>query len=106
MGDTLGEMGHFAEPALLILTSLANGPNHGYGMLEDIERLAGVRLGPGTLYGALARLERGGYIVPLEAQERRRPYMLTDRGRRALHEQLVSLHRIVTAGLTRLERPA
>ena len=54
----LTDLGRFAEPSLLILASLAGGPKHGYAMMEDIEAMSGVRLGPGTLYGALARLER------------------------------------------------
>jgi len=55
------------------MISLADGPKHGYAMLKDIETLAGARLGPGTLYGALARLERPGLIAPLAAVERRPP---------------------------------
>src|ERR1043165_8067396 len=58
----LDDFGRFSEPALLILVSLADGPKHGYSMTEDIEMVAGVRLGPGTLYGALARLETRGLI--------------------------------------------
>src|SRR6267143_255999 len=49
-------MGHYSDPPLLVLASLANGPKHGHAMIEDIERLCGTRLGPGTLYGAIARL--------------------------------------------------
>ena len=45
----LNEFGRFSEPALLILISLADGPKHGYAMVEDIAGVAGVRLGPGTL---------------------------------------------------------
>ncbi len=60
-GDEVTELGRFAEPALLILVSLAGGDKHGYAMIEDIEQLKGMRLGPGTLYGALARLERRGW---------------------------------------------
>src|SRR5215467_11811459 len=51
----LSELGRFSDPSLLILASLAGGPKHGYAMMEDIEAMSGVRLGPGTLYGALAR---------------------------------------------------
>ena len=61
-GDELSELGRFTEPALLILVSLAGGDKHGYAMIEDIEQLSGMRLGPGTLYGALARLERRGAV--------------------------------------------
>ena len=80
----LSERGQPPEPGLLILTSLAGGPKHGYAMIEDIDRIARVRLGPGTLYGALARLEARGLIEPLPDDERRRPYQLTGLGREVL----------------------
>ena len=72
------------DPTVLILASLADGPKHGYAMIEDIVRLAGVRLGPGTLYAALARLEERAMIEPLASTDRRRPYRLTDTGRAQL----------------------
>ena len=53
------------DPNLLILSSLAEGAKHGYAMMEDIEQFAGVRLGPGTLYGAITRLEQAGWIRPV-----------------------------------------
>lgn len=98
----LNERGQPPEPGLLILTSLAGGPKHGYAMIEDIERIARVRLGPGTLYGALARLEARGLIEPLPDEERRRPYRLTGFGREVLGEQLASIRQIAEAGLRRL----
>ena len=55
--DELDDFGRFAEPALMILISLADGPKHGYAMTDDIEEVSGVRFGPGTLYGAITRLE-------------------------------------------------
>ncbi len=95
-------MGRFSEPALLILVSLANGDKHGYAMMEDIERFSGTRLGPGTLYGALARLERRGWIEPLPAEDRRRPYRMTGAGAAVLRDQLMTMQNFVAAGLTRL----
>ncbi len=62
-----------SDPSLLIMASLAEGPKHGYAMTRDIEAMAGVKLGPGTLYGAIARLEERGLIEPLETEDRRRP---------------------------------
>ena len=56
------EAGHYSDPPLLVLASLASGPKHGHAMVEDIESLCGTRLGPGTLYGAIARLEQQGWI--------------------------------------------
>ena len=97
-----GQQGQPPGPGLLILTSLAGGPKHGYAMIADITRLAGVRLGPGTLYVALARLEARGLIEPLPLEERRRPYRLTGPGREALGKQLASIQQITEAGLARL----
>src|SRR5260221_7933850 len=76
----LTELGPFADAGLLILASLAAGPKHGYAMLEDIEEMAGVRMGPGTLYTTLARLQQRGWIEALPAEDTRRPYRLTGAG--------------------------
>src|SRR5215218_1825654 len=90
------------EPALLILVSLASQPRHGYAIILDVEALCGVRMGPGTLYGAIARLERLGLIEPLPSQDRRRPYRLTESGARALREELSTLRAVAATGLQRL----
>jgi DNA-binding PadR family transcriptional regulator len=100
--DELDDFGRFSEPALLILISLAEGPKHGYSMAEDIEAIAGVRLGPGTLYGAIARLESRGLIEPLKAEDRRNPYQLTGLGARALRARLDAMSAVVRAGQRRL----
>jgi DNA-binding PadR family transcriptional regulator len=90
------------DAALLLLISLAGGPKHGHAMLLDVHRFAGVRLGPGTLYGALSRLEAAGEVEPMPPEGRRRPYRLTDSGRRSLERKLGSLERAVHAGLERI----
>jgi len=96
------DFGRFSDPSLLILASLADGNKHGYGMMNDIETMAGIRLGAGTLYGALARLEKAGLIKALAAEDRRRPYQLTAKGISALREQLTLLQNIASTGLKRL----
>lgn len=98
----LGGFGRFAEPGLLILISLAGGPKHGYAMTEDIQTVAGVKLGPGTLYGALARLESKGLIEVLASGDRRIPYRLTGAGEKALREQLAALEAMARVGAGRL----
>jgi DNA-binding PadR family transcriptional regulator len=90
------------DPALLLMISLAGGPKHGHAMLLDIADFAGVRLGPGTLYGALSRLEEEGIVTPLPSDGRRRPYRLTSGGRRALQRRLGGLNRAVRTGLQRV----
>ncbi len=97
------ELGRFSDPALLILASLAGGAKHGYAMMEDIEGSSGVHLGPGTLYGAIARLEAGGLIEALPVNERRRPYQLTSKGAAFLRQSLASLQEFVRLGFKRLE---
>ena len=91
-----------SDPTLLVLASLSDGDKHGYAMMEDIERFAGVRLGPGTLYGAITRLEERGWIRPVGGTERRQPYTITGAGRAYLTEQLEQLERVVKTGLRRL----
>lgn len=90
------------DPGLLVLASLAGGPKHGYAITSDVEQMADVRLGPGTLYGALSRLEGRGLIESLPAEDRRRPYQLTEAGKAALGEQLRVLERVARSGLDRL----
>ncbi|HEV2238897.1 MAG TPA: helix-turn-helix transcriptional regulator [Ktedonobacterales bacterium] len=102
MRGQLSDLGRFSDPSLLILSSLASGAKHGYAMMEDIRAFSGTQLEPGTLYGALARLERRGWVEPLPEQERRRPYRLTALGVAVLREQLASMQRVVATGLGRL----
>src|SRR5512137_3125509 len=98
----INDLGHFSNPSLLILASLADGEKHGYAMMEDIQAMTGVRLGPGTLYGAITRLEQGGLIESLPADDRRRPYRLTAAGARLLRQTLSELERFAGMGLKRL----
>ncbi len=90
------------DPSLLVLTSLAGGPKHGHALTKDIEHFAGAKLGPGTLYGAVSRLEDRGLIEPLEPDGRRRPYRLTAAGSEYLVASLGDLRRIADTGVTRL----
>lgn len=99
---SLADLGRFSDPSLLILSSLASGPKHGYAMIQDIEQYSGTRLEVGTLYGALARLEKQGWIEAMEPIERRRPYRLTLLGMTVLREQLSTMSKVVSTGLERL----
>lgn len=95
-------LGRFAEPAVLILSSLAGGDKHGYALIKDIEQFAGVTLGPGTLYGALTRLERRGLVQALTPEQRRRPFRLTGPGSTALRSYLLHARSVADTGLGRL----
>lgn len=96
------EFGRFAEPSLLILVSLSDGPKHGYAIMQDVEQGTGRPMGAGTLYGALARLEERGFIEPMAPVERRRPYRLTAIGASNLAEQLQGLSEYAQRGLRHL----
>jgi DNA-binding PadR family transcriptional regulator len=100
--DPLSALGRYTGPATLILSSLAGGEKHGYALTKDIDQFAGVRLAPGTLYEALARLEGQGLIEPVPTDDRRRPYRLTAAGAGALRAQLNDQHRVAEVGLRRL----
>ena len=90
------------EPTLLVLASLADGEKHGYAMMEDIQRFADLLLGPGTLYGAITRLEQRGWIEPVASDDRRQPYRLTSAGREYLREQLAGMDKILRTASRRL----
>jgi DNA-binding PadR family transcriptional regulator len=90
------------DASVLILTSLAGGAKHGYALIKDVKGFAGVELGPGTLYGALDRLERLGLIEALPAEDRRQPYRITSAGVAALRVHLDSIERVRAAGRLRL----
>lgn len=92
-----------SDPTILVLASLADGDKHGYAMMEDIERFAGARLGPGTLYGAITRMEERGWIRAVASEDRRRPYTITALGRRHLEEQIGQLEHLVKTAQRRLK---
>jgi len=96
------------EPTFLILTALASGPLHGYGVIQEVSSLSGgeVRLRAGTLYGALDRLTEQDLIV-VDREEAvdgrlRRYYRLTDRGAGVLATEVDRLRRNAAAAAARL----
>jgi DNA-binding PadR family transcriptional regulator len=91
-----------SDRSVLILTSLADEPKHGYALIKDIEDFAGIKLGAGTLYGALAMLEKAGLVEALPAEDRRRPYRITAAGREQLRTRLLEAVRIAEVGLRRI----
>lgn len=102
----LAGFGRYSQPALLVLLSLLERERHGYAIAQDVHAMTAERPGPGTLYGAIARLEERGLIEAVEGEGRRKPYRLTDRGlteaEREVH-RLGSLTREVTRRLQRRE---
>ncbi|MGF6889132.1 DNA-binding PadR family transcriptional regulator [Nocardia sp. GAS34] len=97
---------HSNDAQMLVLTALAGGPLHGYAINTAIEKLTGTRLGPGSLYGALTRLEARQLIEPVpdrsDARDRQRPVRITAAGRETLHAELEQMARVARAGLRAL----
>jgi DNA-binding PadR family transcriptional regulator len=91
-----------SDRSVLVLTSLAGGPKHGYALIKDIEGFAGIRLGPGTLYGCIAKLEKAALVEALPSEDRRHPYRITAAGLEAVKERLVESARIAEIGLSRV----
>jgi DNA-binding PadR family transcriptional regulator len=96
------------EPTFLILTALADGPRHGYGIVREVGELSGgqVSLLTGTLYTALDRLSAEGLVEPDHEAEvdgrLRRYYRLTTEGLAALTAETARLRRLTTAAEARL----
>ncbi|GHJ50934.1 PadR family transcriptional regulator [Micromonospora chersina] len=96
------------EPTFLILTALAGGPRHGYGIIQEVTALSAARVSllPGTLYTALDRLTAQG-LVERDREEvvdgrLRRYYRLTTAGLDALRAETARLRQLATAAETRL----
>jgi DNA-binding PadR family transcriptional regulator len=101
-GREAGGLARFGEPGVLVLLALSDGPKHGYAITADVAERTGIELGPGTLYGSLAKLVNLGLIAALPSEYRRRPYEITAAGRAALSAQLQRWARVVETGRTRL----
>ncbi|WKD50532.1 PadR family transcriptional regulator [Microbulbifer spongiae] len=103
--NDLNQFGRFTEPAVLILISLAECPRHGYAIARDIDQVTGYKPGPGTLYGALGRLETRGFIRPQSEDhiDGRCVYELTSTGQKALSERLDAMAAVGRIGRNRLD---
>jgi len=87
-----------------ILLALADGPLHGYAIMQAVEESAGSAMGPGTIYGTLERLEASGFVKeqPASRADRRRVFALQPLGRVALKDEARRLSRL--AALLRAKR--
>jgi DNA-binding PadR family transcriptional regulator len=95
------------EPVLLILTSLAAHPRHGYALIQDIELLSAgrVRMSTGTLFGALRRLLEDGWIERFQQEDtsrQKQTYRLSGAGRKQLQLELDRMKQLTRAGFARL----
>jgi DNA-binding PadR family transcriptional regulator len=96
-----------SEPVMLMLTSLASEPKHGYALLKDVEELSNgrVQLSTGTLYGAIRRLLEDRWIERFEQEDTSRDkqaYRLTTRGRTQLNAELLRLRHLLQSATARL----
>lgn len=98
----IGVFGRTSEPGLLVLVSLLDGPKHGYGISKDVERLTGRPLGPGTLYGAIGRLEDAGLIEARPEEARRKPYALTPAGLAEARQAISGMTELAQEGRRRI----
>ncbi|UBU15535.1 PadR family transcriptional regulator [Nonomuraea gerenzanensis] len=99
---------NMTEPMFLALTALVGEPRHGYGIVQEVDRLSEgrVQLKIGTLYGVLDRLAAAG-LVALDREEAqqgrlRRYYRLTDEGAAALSEEAARMAATAAAATARL----
>jgi DNA-binding PadR family transcriptional regulator len=92
----------FSQTEMLVLVSLLEGPKHGYAIANDLEGFSGRRPGPGTLYGAITRMEERGLIVRKASRDRRKPYALSRAGNQRAQEELSRLEAVAREGRRRL----
>jgi DNA-binding PadR family transcriptional regulator len=88
MGLPLGQLGRFAGPAQQILNVLSGGPRAPHAIRREVDVRCGANLGPGTLFGALARLERLALIEVVASPAAPRAYRLTALGAESREAQL------------------
>jgi len=98
MPSPLASLGRFARPAQQIVTVLAAGPRTPSLIRHDIAARCGTDIGPGTLFGALSRLERRGVVELVPADVAPRAYRLTALGATTLEAELDALSRSRTPG--------
>lgn len=93
--------GPLTETVYYVLLAL-QAPLHGYGVMQLVDEITGgrVKLGPGTLYGALTALSERGWITPLSGTEgdRKKEYVIADAGRRAVRDELERLEELLLNG--------
>jgi DNA-binding PadR family transcriptional regulator len=100
----LSEASFALEAAVWIMVALADQPKHGYAIMKDIQDLGGFSMRPGTLYAALMRMERAQLVEEIQTHDyRRRPFKLTEAGRKRLGADLKTLAALASTGVRRLK---
>ena len=98
--DNIAKYLPLTESTYYILLSLVQ-PLHGYGVMQQVEVTSQgtVKVGPGTIYGAFSTLEKEGLILMVHEEDRRKSYLLTEKGRRVLKEYIHRLEIMTRNGL-------
>ena len=97
-------LGYHSDPGFLVRVALLDGPKHGYAIGAEVEALTGKAPGPGTLYGAISRLEALGLITARPGDGRRKPYELTPEGEAEARSRISELDRLARQIRRRLSR--
>ena len=92
------------EPMYYVLLSLTK-PIHGYGIMQRVEEITKgrVKVGPGTLYNHIARFESEGLVERVPSKEKKKVYILTEKGHKMLEEEWNRLNQLVEDGRTTME---
>lgn len=87
------------EAAYYVLISL-NKPRHGYGIMQHVKELTNgrIKIGAGTMYGNLSRMEKEGLITPVAEEDRKKIYQITEKGKMILKFEIVRLEELVRHG--------
>lgn len=93
MGSAFEPLGRFGRPAQQVLSVLTSGPRIPSMIVREVDARCGVDLGPGTLFGTIARLECHGLIEVVPADTAPRAYRLTALGAETLTAQLETVRR-------------
>ncbi|MEC6747931.1 PadR family transcriptional regulator [Marinilactibacillus sp. XAAS-LB27] len=96
--------GPMTEAMYYILLSLLR-PNHGYQLMQSVNEVSDgrIKMGPGTLYGILSRMEKNALIVLIEKESTKKTYKLTKEGRKALNKEFDRLNAMVEDTVRELE---
>ena len=86
-----------------ILLAMSDGHEHGYAIGKAVAEMSGLKMGPGTIYGSLQRMERDGLVEEAEtrASDRRKPFAMTAHGRRVLHLEASRIDRLAALARSR-----
>ena len=69
---------------------------HGYSIVQKVEAMTGgdIRLSPGTMYGSLSKMEKDGLIRFVREEDKRKIYVITDRGKEVLQLEMQRIERL------------